>query len=302
MKPFLKDILADPITRNGLELDQQIQKLINSDNRASYEIRDEVPVLLPWRLENFPSSSSLHKDTQTKFDYTDHFRKITEYSDYLREPQNKEETHEVSRLHETILNELPAATNRVLDVGCGRGWVAEALCPAGKEVISMDVSPSNAIEALKRIPESTHAAMVGDIYHIPLESDSVDAVIASDVMEHTPDPKLFLEQLLRVVRQGGKVIVTTPYNEQIKYHLCVHCNRPTPGYAHLHSFNEQNVHEYLPETYMEWNYQIFSNRYLHKMRLNLFLSYFSFKVWRRIDTILNKIFPIPSRFLVSITG
>lgn len=302
MKTFLREILADPVTQSSLGLDEQIHKLISKDTRASYEIRDEVPVLLPRRYENIPSPSPLHKDTQTKFDYIDHYRKDAEFFDYFREPQSKEDKHEVRRLHEAILNELPSATNRVLDVGCGRGWVAQALCPKGKEVISMDISTRNAIETLKRVPEDTHAAMVGDVYHIPLQTDSVDAVIASEVMEHTPDPKLFLGQLLRVVRPGGKILITTPYNEEIKYHLCVHCNRPTPGHAHLHSFNENNIHEYLPESNLEWNYRIFSNRYLHKLRSHLFLNPFSFNTWRRIDRIFNKILFNPSRFMISIVG
>jgi len=300
MKPFLKEILADPVTQGPLDLDQDIQKLINRSNRASYEIREQVPVLLPRRYENVPTPSPLHKDTQTTFDYIDHYMRDAEYFDYFREPQGKEDEHEVRRLHEAIIGELPPDTGRVLDVGCGRGWVAQALCPQGKEVISMDVSTRNAIETLKRIPESNHSALVGDVYHIPLQSDSVDAAIASEVMEHTPDPQLFLKQLLRVVRPGGKVIVTTPYNEKIKYHLCVHCNRPTPGHAHLHSFNEQNLQHYLPETDLKWNYRIFSNRYLHKVRSHLFLGLFSFKVWRRIDAFFNKIVPAPSRFLVTI--
>ena len=54
---------------------------------------------------------------------------------------------------------------------------------------------------------------------------------------------LFIEKLIEKLKTGGKLIITTPYNEKLEYYLCVHCNLPTPKNAHLHSFNKQNIKE-----------------------------------------------------------
>lgn len=300
MKPFLKEIIADPVTGSELVFDEQIGKFINQSNRASYELRDQVPVLLPRRYHNTPNTSPLHQDTQTTFDYIDHYQKDAEFFDYFKEPVSREEEHEERRLHEAILNQLLPETKRVLDVGCGNGWVAKTLCSRSIQVISMDVSTKNPLKVLSQLPDEHHAALVGDIYHLPLQENSVDTVIASEIMEHTPDPRLFIEQLLKVVRPGGQIIITTPYNERIKYHLCVHCNHPTPSYAHLHSFSETNFKQFLPEENLSWQYEIFSNRYLHKIRSHLFLRALSFRNWQRIDALANRLLFKPSRFLVTI--
>jgi ubiquinone/menaquinone biosynthesis C-methylase UbiE len=95
------------------------------------------------------------------------------------------------------------------------------------------------ITALKNLPHPDHSAIVADVFNMPFKKNSFDIIIASEVIEHVFDPKLFIEKISAVLKPGGKLILLTPYNETIIYHLCVHCNNPTPANAHLHSFNEK---------------------------------------------------------------
>ena len=148
--------------------------------------------------------------------------------------------YEIRRLHESILNEINEDMSVILDVGCGNGWASKKLIPLGKKVISMDISSDNPINAEMEVTHIKHAGLIEDAYNIPLRDNSVDCINAAEVLKHVPDPKTFISGLIKLLKHKGKLIISTPYNEKIEYNLCVHCNRPTPRYAHLHSFNENN--------------------------------------------------------------
>lgn len=61
-----------------------------------------------------------------------------------------------------------------------------------------------------------------DITAIPLENASVDNTICTEVLEHVPDPMSAVKEMARLVRLGGKIIITTPFTSglhQEPYHF-----------------------------------------------------------------------------------
>ena len=84
---------------------------------------------------------------------------------------------------------------RVLDVGCGDRPYAPLLRDA--EVVGFDV------------PGNPHADLHGSIDAIPVEDASFDVVLCLQVLEHVPDPAAAVRELRRVVRPGGRVLLTT---------------------------------------------------------------------------------------------
>jgi ubiquinone/menaquinone biosynthesis C-methylase UbiE len=54
--------------------------------------------------------------------------------------------------------------------------------------------------------------MVGDACRLPSNLAPADAVLAANLICRLPDPKRFLNQLPRLVKQGGIVVLTTPFS------------------------------------------------------------------------------------------
>lgn len=70
--------------------------------------------------------------------------------------------------------------------------------------------------------------VVSDICSIPLASGSVDNIICTEVFEHIPNPVLALEELARLVKPGGRLILTAPFaslTHFAPYHYCTGFNK-----------------------------------------------------------------------------
>lgn len=143
---------------------------------------------------------------------------------------------------EAIARLIPRAETRtVLDVGAASGWLAETLALRGYRVSAVDLGLDSIRRAKERL--KVRGARVefvqGDIYRLPFAGGGLDAVTASEILEHLDDPPRALREVARVLRPGGTFVLCTPYRERIETTLCIHCNHKTPVNAHLHSFNER---------------------------------------------------------------
>jgi 2-polyprenyl-3-methyl-5-hydroxy-6-metoxy-1,4-benzoquinol methylase/uncharacterized protein YbaR (Trm112 family) len=300
VKSFLYDLLIDPSTGEPLVFDEATNTLISSNSGHKYYIIESIPHILS-KENQFLIKSDLHREFDTNFKYIDHYRIDAENFDYSEQNISKVTKDEFKRLRESILKEISEEMSFILDIGCGKSWVSKELIPQGKKVISMDISPINPLKAIKQVSHKDHAGLVADAYNIPIRENSIDCIIASEILEHVPDPKTFISKSIALLKNGGKLIITTPYNEKIEYNICVHCNKPTPRFAHLYSFNENKIIQFLPETGITWTSKKFSNKYLTEIRSYIFLKFFPFNFWKAIDSLFNKIFSNPTRLQIVIT-
>ena len=300
MKKWLADILRNPQTGNNLEYDEDTNSLTDSLNNQKFSIIGNVPVVIPENPQEV--KSSLHDKLDTQFNYVEHYQKDAEVFDYFEERLDKAGQVEEELLRRQILSEITQNAKLVLDVGCGSAWLARELVKKDKNIVSLDVSFTNASKALEKISAPNHAAVVADVYNLPFAENTFDCIVASEIMEHLYDPLLFLQKLLYILKPSGKLIVTTPYKEVLEYSLCVHCNRPTPRHAHIHSFDEQKMLEMVqklnPKNY---KIKIFNNKLLIKLRLHILFSSLSFGLWNLMDKIVGKIFPRALRIMTVIS-
>ena len=103
---------------------------------------------------------------------------------------------------------------RVLDLGAGDGAFAAELRAAGCEVVAVEVAQEAIRRARARVPGlDVRAAEEGA--ELPLGEDAVDVVWAGEVLEHVADVVGLLAEVRRVLRWGGRLLVTTPYHGRV---------------------------------------------------------------------------------------
>ena len=98
---------------------------------------------------------------------------------------------------------------RVLDLGCGAGRFVAALRDAGADPVGVELAEGALERARRNVPGADLRALAAD-GAIPLEDSSVDLVWCSEVIEHVPDTAGLLSEVRRVLRTGGRVLITTP--------------------------------------------------------------------------------------------
>ena len=176
----------------------------------------------------------------------------------------------------------------VLDMGCGSGWLSEILRNRGFRVTALDLGLDSIKRAQARMKNrSVNVSFVlGDMYSLPVKEGSFDAVIASEVLEHCDRPHDALCEIVRAVKPGGYVIVSTPYRERIEYTLCIHCNRKTPVNAHLHSFDAPKMTQMLGDAGCEVERTVtFVNRPAERLGMAGLTFFLPFGAWRFLDAI-----------------
>ncbi|MGK5632285.1 class I SAM-dependent methyltransferase [Streptomyces sp. URMC 123] len=98
----------------------------------------------------------------------------------------------------------------ILDVGCGDGRAAAVAARelAGHRLVGVDWSHDALRRAAARVPAVVRGELDG--HGLPFASGSADAVLFSEVVEHLVDPDGALDELRRVLRPGGHLMLSTP--------------------------------------------------------------------------------------------
>ena len=144
---------------------------------------------------------------------------------------------------------------RVLDMGAGEGALSRRLQEAGFEVRALDLMP-------ERFRAAGIACDRGDLNRtMPYRADSFDYLCGVELIEHLEDPFDFIRECRRILRPGGKLVLTTPnmlnLASRIKYLLTGFyplTTRPlnectkSPVWDHIH-----------PLTYYQLRYMLHTN-------------------------------------------
>jgi 2-polyprenyl-3-methyl-5-hydroxy-6-metoxy-1,4-benzoquinol methylase len=117
---------------------------------------------------------------------------------------------------------------RVLDAGCGIGYGAGLLKQAGAaEVVAVDLSEAVIEVARQEVPDGV-VCEVADVRSLPYPDDCFDVAVCFEVIEHVDEQDRVLDQLARVLRPDGLLLISSPNRD-----------RYVPG-------NPHHRHEYIP--------------------------------------------------------
>jgi 2-polyprenyl-3-methyl-5-hydroxy-6-metoxy-1,4-benzoquinol methylase len=106
---------------------------------------------------------------------------------------------------------LPQDRNRIFELGCGNGAVAEVLTRHGYQLTGVDVSVQGVEQAQRRHPHLS--LQLGSAYDCLANTyGRFPVVISLEVVEHLYDPRAFARNLFNLVESSGAAIVSTPYH------------------------------------------------------------------------------------------
>lgn len=111
-----------------------------------------------------------------------------------------------------LVGEAVTGAGRVLELAAGTGLVTPVLAAAAREVVATDYAAAM-VDHLRATVERRGLANVrcqqADIYALPFEPASFDAVVAANVLHLVPDLEAALAAMCRVLKPGGLLVVPT---------------------------------------------------------------------------------------------
>ena len=114
---------------------------------------------------------------------------------------------------------LPSET-KILDVGCGAGFLANPLSASGFNVTGVDLSEESLLVARRFDSTKKVEYMVADAYHLPFPDQSFNVVTAMDFLEHVDDPAKVVKEFSRVLKPGGLFVFHT-FNRNLVAYLVI---------------------------------------------------------------------------------
>ena len=105
--------------------------------------------------------------------------------------------------------QVTPSCKRLLDVGCGPGYATVRFLEKADEVYGIDYDPALIKEA-KGHNKKIHWT-VGKGEKLPYKTGFFDVVIMSDVLEHVENERRSLDEVHRVLRKGGTLVISVPH-------------------------------------------------------------------------------------------
>ena len=112
-------------------------------------------------------------------------------------------------LRRTLLLNEARAGERVLDLGCGAGRFVAALRDAGADPVGVEIAEAAATRARAT---GVEVRLVEPDGTLPFGHGEFDLVWCSEVLEHVPDALALLQETRRVLKPGGRALLTVPYH------------------------------------------------------------------------------------------
>ncbi|RMG98051.1 MAG: class I SAM-dependent methyltransferase [Chloroflexi bacterium] len=143
-------------------------------------------------------------DTTNSFPPNDYFARVAEEWDELRRvfftEAMRDDAIKRANLPETAV---------VADVGTGTGFVLQGLIHHATRLVGFDASPEMLTVARRHFAHHPHVEFhLAEGHHLPVPDHTFDAVFANMYLHHTPNPLAAIQEMTRILKPGGKLIIT----------------------------------------------------------------------------------------------
>jgi 2-polyprenyl-3-methyl-5-hydroxy-6-metoxy-1,4-benzoquinol methylase len=166
-------------------------------------------------------------------------------------PQIWNQYHNQLDLYLGIAGDSPL---RILDVGCAQGTLALKLAERGHHVTAVDLRPQFLDYARSRLTHGTVEFIAANVLEDEMPGGH-DLVFANQIIEHLVYPALLLERLGRLLKPGGRLVVTTPNADYVKNNLpsyrelgdpqqWEHMQFTADGDGHFYAYRSQELSEF----------------------------------------------------------
>jgi SAM-dependent methyltransferase len=118
---------------------------------------------------------------------------------------------QVNTVHRDVLEFAGGAQGTILDIGAGASPYRHLFMRPGVQYVGIDTAEA------RQFGYDNPAAIQFDGEHLPFESGSVDGFICTEVLEHLPYPEGLVSEMHRVLRIGGRGLVTVPWSARFHY-------------------------------------------------------------------------------------
>jgi 2-polyprenyl-3-methyl-5-hydroxy-6-metoxy-1,4-benzoquinol methylase len=131
-----------------------------------------------------------------------------------------------------IVKSINTRQASVADLGCGSGVILSEILMMkplwtghGLDISREAVTYARRLAAHKRVADRT-SFRTGNVTRLPYADESLNLIVASEIIEHMPEPEMVVGEIARVLKPGGQLILTMPLESH------------TPGHIHTLSSRE----------------------------------------------------------------
>lgn len=135
--------------------------------------------------------------------------------------------------YKAVLRFVPPAA-RTLDIGCGSSKILAALAPGS---IGLDIQ----LNKLRFARRHGRPLVNGDTFRLPFPAQSFDCVLSSQVIEHLPADDGVFDEMVRVLRPDGRLIIGTP-----DYHSLWPIIERLYGFFAPNAYADEHITHYYP--------------------------------------------------------
>ncbi|MFQ5991837.1 MAG: class I SAM-dependent methyltransferase [Nitrospiraceae bacterium] len=115
----------------------------------------------------------------------------------------------LARTERELLKQVPfTATDRLLEVGCGEGGNLELLQTIPAHTVGVDFSRAKVGWALGRVRRARFVC--SDAGRLPFRGACFDVILCRDVLHHVADKSRVVEEMVRVCRPEGRIVIIEP--------------------------------------------------------------------------------------------